>query len=145
MIACPSPPVRWSTARKLLALAAIAVLAGCGNRHSPDLFVLDRSGDVPGAQLRLRVYDDGQVRCDGGERRRLADQLVLDAREIARELNELAPRTLPRRPRSILRYRLRLAQGTVRFADNSRGQPPAMALTQAFTRRVARDVCGLPR
>ncbi len=129
----------------MILLALLAVLAGCGNRHSPDLFVLDRFGEVPGAQLRLRVYDDGQVRCNGGERRRLPDQLVLDAREIARELNELAPRTLRPRARSILRYRLRLEEGTVRFADNSRGQAPAMSLTQAFTRRVARDVCGLRR
>ncbi|MDQ4040886.1 MAG: hypothetical protein M3141_03955 [Actinomycetota bacterium] len=129
----------------MILLALLAVLAGCGNRHSPDLFVLDRAGEIPGAQLRLRVYDDGQVRCAAGERRRLPDQLVLDAREIARELNALAPRTLRPRPGSILRYRLRLEEGSVRFADNSRGQAPAMSLTQAFTRRVAREVCGLPR
>jgi hypothetical protein len=124
---------------------AVAAAAGCGNRTTPDLFALERYGSVPGARLSLRVNDNGQVRCNGGERRRLPDQQVLDAREIARELNEVAPRTLARRPGSILRYRLELEEGTVRFADNSRGQEEAMALTQAFARRVAREVCGLAR
>ena len=125
----------------MLALAG----AGCGNRRAPDLFVLTRTGAIPGAALTLRVYDDGQVRCNGGERRRLPEELLLDARRIARELNELAPAALPPRPRSILRYRMRLEEGTVRFADNSRGQARAMFETQAFARRVARDVCELLR
>jgi hypothetical protein len=120
-------------------------LGACGNRRAPDLFVLTRTGSIPGANLRLRVSDDGLVRCNGGERRRMSDDQVLDAREIARELNRIAPRTLPAARRSILRYRLRLEDGTVAFSDNSRGQTEEMARTQAFTRSVARGVCGLPR
>lgn len=125
--------------------AALAVAAGCGNRHAPDLFVIERSGAGPGARLQLRVYDDGQVRCNGGERRRLPDQRLLDAREIARELNALAPRTLPPGPRSVLRYRVELEEGVVRFADSSPGQVEAMFETQLLVRRIAREVCGLRR
>jgi hypothetical protein len=120
-------------------------LGACGNRRAPDLFVLTRTGSIPAANLRLRVSDDGLVRCNGGERRRLSDDQVLDAREIARELNRIAPRTLPAAPGSILRYRLRLEDGTVAFSDNSPGQTEEMAKTQAFARSVAREVCGLPR
>jgi hypothetical protein len=125
--------------------AAALVLAGCGNRTSPDLFALERSGSVPGARLALRVQDDGRVRCNGGERRRLPDQLLLDARQIARELNLVAPRTLRPGARSILAYKLRVEEGTVAFSDSSRGQTKEMYLAQAFARSVARRVCGLPR
>jgi hypothetical protein len=127
-----------------LALAAFAA-AGCGNRTSPDLFALERGGSVPGARLTLRVQDDGQVGCNGGARRRLPGELLLDAREIARGLNGVAPRTLAPGARSILSYRLRLEAGTVRFSDSSRGQTKEMYLAQAFARQVARQVCGLPR
>jgi hypothetical protein len=127
------------------ALIAAALAAGCGNRHAADLFVVERDGAVPGARLSLQVYDDGQVRCDGGPRRRLPEQVLLDAREIARELNELGPRALRPGPGSILRYRVRTEEGTVSFADSSRGQARAMYETQALTRRIAREVCGLPR
>jgi hypothetical protein len=124
---------------------ALVLAAACGNRASPDLFVLTRTGTIPGARLVLAVSDDGRVRCNRGERRRLPDQLLLDAREIARELNAIAPRRLRAGPRSILTYRLRLEEGTVRFSDSSRGQTEAMFATQAFSRRVAREVCGLRR
>ena len=126
-------------------LAAASTLAGCGNRQAPDLFLLTRTGSIPGARLTLRVTDDGLVRCNGGERRRMPDELLLDAREIARELNDIAPRTLAPGPRSILRYRLRLEEGRVAFSDSSRGQTKEMFLTQSFARQAARQVCRLPR
>lgn len=124
-----------------LALAA----AGCGNRNAPDLFVLTRTGSIPGANLRLQVTDDGLVRCNGGERKRMPDRDLLDAREIARELNAIAPRTLRPGPRSVLRYRLRLEKGVVAFSDSSRRQTKEMSLTQSLARQVARKVCRLPR
>jgi len=51
------------------ALALALVASGCGT-PSPDLFVVNRSGTIPGAKLTLRVVDDGSVRCDGREARR---------------------------------------------------------------------------
>ena len=131
--------------RALLVIAAAAALAGCGNRTAPDLFVLDRTGSVPGARLHLRVFDDGFVRCNGRSRQRIPDDLLLDAREIARELNEKGSRALPPGARSVLRYRLRLEDGTVAFSDSSARQSKTMFLTQEFTRRVAKGVCHLPR
>ena len=126
-------------------LAAAVAVAGCGNRTAPDLFVLSRTGTVPGARLTLRVSDDGLVRCNGGQRRRMPGDLLLDARQIARELNEKGSKTLPPGRRSVLRYRLRLEDATVTFSDSSRGQSDVMFLTQEFSRRVAKDVCGLAR
>ena len=131
----------------VLALALAAIGAGCGNRRAPDLFELHRTGAGPGARLSLRVSDDGRVRCNDAARVRMPDALLLEARELARELAGEATEgvSLPPRPGSQLRYRLRLEEGTVAFSDNSRGQRPEMFEAQRFARRIAREVCGLGR
>ena len=135
---------RWAT---IVAVAAGAAgIAACGTRP-PDLFLLSRSGSVPGAGLRLLVRDDGDVRCNGGAVRHLTDPQLLDARQIARELAEPASKhvSLPAGRGSVLHYRLRLEDGTVSFSDDSRGQTREMFLAQRFSRSVATSVCGLPR
>ena len=43
------------------------------------------------------------------------------------------------------RYRAELAEGTVAFADSSRAAPRTFVRLAAITRRISRDVCGLPR
>ena len=135
---------------RALALAALAAAAlavtGCGTEPA-DLFVVDRAGEIPGARLNLRVTDDGRASCN---RRPLVDitsaQLV-DARDIERDIEPLAARELAlrARPGSILRYRVETEQGTLRFADTSRGQPPPLFALAKLTRDVARDACGLAR
>jgi hypothetical protein len=136
--------MRWAAA-VLPAVAALA-LGGCGTTPF-DLFALQRTGSIPGARLRLVVRDDGVVHCNGGPRRHLSDPELLDAREIARELDRPATQhlTLPPGPGAVLRYRVRLEHGAVSFADDSRGQSKTMFLVQRFARTVARRVCGLPR
>jgi hypothetical protein len=133
-------------ARAVAVAAVVTVAAACGQR-SADLFVVERSGSIPGARLSLHVSDDGTARCNRGERRRLADPQLLTARQLARELEPLAARrlSLPAARGSVLRYRVRLATGVVTFSDNSPGLRPAMARTQAFTRSVATATCGLAR
>jgi hypothetical protein len=136
---------RTAVAAALAAAAAGAGL-GCGT-HAGDLFVLTRSGSVPGAALRLLVRDDGVVTCNGGREHMLSDPELLNAREIARQLSSRATKheSLPPGPAPVLRYRLRLQQGSVTFADDSAGQTKEMFLTQRFARTVAIQVCGLPR
>ncbi len=122
-------------------------LLGCGARY-PDLLVVQRSGSIPGARLTLLVNDGGTVRCNGGRERRLGDPNLLLARDIVRGLEREARRrrTLPPGPGSILRYRLRMEEGTVNFSDTSTGaRGGAFAQAQLFTRRVAQQVCGLQR
>ena len=128
------------------ALACAAVLAGCG-QAAPDLFLLQRDGSIPGARLTLRVSDDGYVRCNHGARRRLSDPQLLQARESAHELDRLARRDtrLPAGSQPVLRYRLRLREGTIAFSDDSPRQPRQLFAVQAFTRSVAKQVCRLAR
>jgi hypothetical protein len=131
-----------------LVAGLIAVgLLGCGARY-PDLLVVQRSGSIPGAALTLLINDGGTVRCNGRRERRLGDPNLLLARDIVRGLERDARqgRRLPPGPGSILRYRMRMEEGTVEFSDTSAGaHGGAFAQAQLFTRRVAQQVCGLPR
>jgi hypothetical protein len=127
-------------------LAAAAMIAACG-QPGADLFVVQRSGQGPGAALTLRVADDGYVRCNGGPRRRMSDEQLLLAREIQRELDGDAKQRVSRAPGpgSVLSYSVRLEHGTVRFSDTSPGISSEERKTAAFTREIATGVCRLPR
>jgi hypothetical protein len=130
----------------VVAGALAAGLSACGT-PSADLFVVSRTGSIPGASLSMLVGDGGTVRCNGGAERSLGDQRLLTARELARDLGEPAKKALSLAPGagSIMRYRVRTEHGTVSFSDTSKGQPAVFFRVAAFTREVAQDVCGLAR
>jgi hypothetical protein len=128
------------------ALACAAGLAACGG-EAHDLFLVQRSGTIPGARLSLRVTDDGRASCNQGRLVDISSAQLIDARELARDLEPLALRrlSLGAQPGSVLRYRVVLPDGSVRFADSSRGQPAALFRVAKLTREVARGACGLAR
>jgi hypothetical protein len=132
--------------RVLLAVAAAAGLLGCGT-PSADLFVVERTGDLPDAKLTLRVGDGGTVRCDGGEKVDIPSEDLLDARQLQKDLRPLLDRRtdLPARPGSLLRFRVTGKEGEARFAENSRGLPKVLAQVVAFTRKQAMAACGRER
>jgi hypothetical protein len=135
--------------RRLVGLAAAAALAaGCGS-PSADLFKVDRTGKGKGAALSLLVSDDGTVRCNGRPPVPVGAERLLEARQLARDLQKQAALglVLPAgdRRNTTFRYRAELADGTIGFADSSRGQPPTYIRLAAFTRVVARRVCKLRR
>lgn len=127
-------------------LAAAAALGGCG-AASADLFEVRRSGDDAAANLRLVVNDGGTVTCDGGEPRALQGDQLLEARELARELEAQSALLidLPPGPGAVLRYEVRTATGQVAFSDTSLGRPEPFDELTAFTKTVAEDVCGVER
>jgi hypothetical protein len=120
--------------------------AGCGAR-APDLMLVQRGGSVPGARLTLEVSDDGTVRCNRGERRRMADQQLLAARALARDLEHPAALHVALAPgrNRVFSYRVRLAEGTVSFTDTSPRLTPPLLRLQALTRSLATRTCDLPR
>jgi drug/metabolite transporter (DMT)-like permease len=129
----------------VVTLGTVFVATGCGT-PGHDLMVVKRSGDLPGAQLEMRIADDGFVVCNG-ERHEMASDLLIDAREVERDLEPIADKnlTLPARANSVLRYRIETEQGTVAFADTSGGQPEAFFRAALLVRRLAKEACGLPR
>jgi len=125
---------------------------GCGARAG-DLIAVQRSGDIPGARLKLVMTDDGRVNCNNGPDRMVTSQQLIDAREIVRALEgeddtegpaDRRVRLPPGRD-SILRYVVRVRVGSVSFADSSSGQPQEFLRLAGLTRAVAKGPCGLPR
>ena len=129
------------------ALAVALLLSGCGSA-SADLFKVERAGKGDGAKLTLIASDDGTVRCNGRSVPLGAERL-LEARQLARDLGTQAALGLELKPGpkedTTFTYRAELADGTVSFADSSRGLPPTYTRLAAFTRQVARGTCGLKR
>ena len=133
-------------ASAILALAAVVLGVGCGGIKAPDLFVVERSGDVPGAHLTLLVNEEGGVQCNGGAMLRLSDPGLVQARAIQEELNGPASKhtSLPARAGSVLSYYLREESGTVRFADNSASQLKVLRNLAMFILQTAQQICHLP-
>jgi hypothetical protein len=139
----------------LAALAMLVLLTGCGGGPPGDLFVVTRSGSIPGAGLVLRVTDDGRASCNGGPLVEIPSSDTIAAREARRELqggddkNAVGPADkglkLPPGPGAILRYVVLAEAGTVSFSDTSPRQPQVFRELAALTRRLAKGPCKLPR
>ena len=116
---------RAAAAAALAALAALA-MGACGS-EARDLFLVTRSGDVPGARLTLRVTDDGRASCNG---RPLVD--ITSAQLIAAREMRARPRACRRRhscawppgAQPVFSYRVRTEDGGVAWSDDS-GAPAA--------------------
>jgi hypothetical protein len=128
------------------ALAIAAALSACGGIKAPDLFIVQRSGDVAGARLTLLVNEEGGVRCNGGRTLKLSDPALIEARAIQEELSGPASKrlSLAAGPRSVLSYYVRDENGTVSFSDNSAGQPAVLRRLALFVLQSAQQVCRLP-
>ncbi len=138
-------------------LAGITVgLAACAEgTPSADLFVVERSGENPGADLTMLVTDGGFVRCNDGPEHMITSAQLIEARDIVRDLNDddreeteglfKTASSLPPRPNSQVSYVVRGEDGTARFADNSARAPEAYRKLQALVRTLAKGPCGLSR
>jgi hypothetical protein len=128
------------------ALAVALALGSCGGIQAPDLFIVQRSGSVPGARLTLLVNEEGGVHCNGGTTLKLSDSALIEARAIQEEISRLASKhlALPARPGSVLGYYLRDENGTVSFSDNSAGQSSVLRRLALFVLQTAQRVCHLP-
>ncbi len=134
-----------------LALLGVATLAACGGIKAPDLFIVQRSGSGPHARLTLLVNEEGGVHCNGvaarnGHKLKLSDSALVEARAIQEDLKEPASAqlSLAPGPQSVLSYSVRDEDGSVRFSDNSRGQPKVLRQLALFVLQTAQRVCGLP-
>jgi len=141
------------------AVAAAAALAGCGG-EAPDLLVIERTGTIPGAELTLRLTDDGRVRCNGGRLVDISSRQLIDARQAVRDLegeeDEVGPADRNLRlppgpengPASILAYEATVRDpptGSVAWSDTSPRQPPVFQRLALLTRQIAQGSCGLQR
>ena len=143
----PRRPPRGRPARALGGgLAAALLLGGCGGIRAPDLFLVQRTGSVPGASLTLLVNEEGGVRCNGGRTLKLDDAQLVEARSIQEDLRDPASKhiSLPPGPRPVFSYRVREESGSVSFSDDSPRQPRVFRRLALFVLRTAQRVCRLP-
>lgn len=148
----PHPPALVPAALLTALLAGLALaLSACGGITAPDIFIVQRSGSGPHAKLTLLVNEEGGVTCNGAAKRggrklKLSDPMLVEARAIQEDIKEYASKRLSLAPRtgSVLSYSLRDEDGSVRFSDNSAGQPKVFRELTLFVLQAAQRVCGLP-
>jgi hypothetical protein len=127
-------------------LVLAALLVACGGIRAPDLFIVQRSGNVAGARLTLLVNEEGGVHCNGGRVLKLSDPQLIEARSIQEDLHEPASRhtSLPPGSQAVLSYYVRDENGSVQFSDDSPRQPAVFRRLAAFVLQTAQTVCRLP-
>jgi hypothetical protein len=123
-------------------LAALAV-SGCGlDVQSPDLFLLTRTGSGP--KLTLLVNDSGTIRCNGGAARSLSDPLLLDARQLAGDLDQDVKNRLHFAGRAgVYTFSVHLQDGTLVFPDRAAAHHSELARAELFTLQAAQGPCRL--
>ncbi len=130
---------------QLVITAALALLlAGCGLEiQEPDLFLLTRTGE--GKTLTLLVNDSGTISCNGAKTKMLADPLLIQARDLAQNLNgdATAKLNIARTANSVDFYTIKLAGGTIRFPDTAGARHQELAQAELFTVQTAQQACGL--
>jgi len=117
---CLRPPI--VAAGLLVALA----MASCGT-PSPDLFIVDRGGTVPGAKLNLLVSDQ-TARCNNAPAKPLTSGQITEARDIRRDLLlvQTEGRAIPRfAPAQIFDFAVQTEAGRLSFPDTQQ-RPPVL-------------------
>ena len=104
--------------------------------------MLTRTGQ--GRTLTLLPNDGGTIRCDGGKARPLPDSLLIEARDLAQDLDKDARHTWPsRRHRGHrVHYRIKLEHGTITFPDSAARSRKELSRATLFAAQAAQRACG---
>lgn len=125
---------------------AAATLAGCTGIKASDLFLVTRTPAAGGASLTLLINEEGGVQCNGAKTLKISDRQLIFAREIQEDLQKPASEglSLPPGPRPVFNYTVRDENGSVRFSDDSAGQPEVLHKLALFVLEVGQGVCHVP-
>jgi hypothetical protein len=125
----------------LLALAAAAALTGCGG-SAGELITISVTGGGEAPQ-RLVVTGDGRGHCNDGAESVLPSDLVIDAREVERQLKRAAAdrRSYTDGPRGARRYVISTNDGIVTFVEGARSAPTAVGRAILLRQNLKRELC----
>ena len=123
------------------------LVAGVRARRRPPPTCSCCSAPGQGKTLTLLVNDSGTIRCNGGKARPISDPLLLEARDLAKDLDQDVQdnRRFPQ-PAKVFSYRVTLQDGTLSFSDAAAaGDPkyPELARAELFAAQAAQGPCGL--
>ena len=129
------------TAAALIAAAAAALVVGCGGSAGDLLTISTTGGDAP--SHNFLVTGDGRGQCDSGKEVVLPSNVVLDAREVEREVKKYAKarRTYLTGPAAARRYTLSTKDGFVSFVEGARGAPPVISKAVELSLELRRALC----
>ena len=131
--------------RAAVVLLLAALVTGCGFEvEEPDLFLVTRTG-AQGHELSLLVNDGGTISCDGGKPKNLSDPLLLQARDLASNLNDdvNAKLRFPANAGSVYTYTVKVQNGTMSFPDTAGLSRKELSDLELFVVQAAANPCGL--
>jgi len=131
--------VRWTAPL----LAAGVLVAGCGG-DAGDLMAIEVSpGATKTKPLEIVIESDGQASCNDRPEEQIPSDLLIDARELERELGDLAEEGAFFEPTGAGRreYVVRIKAGAVRWSEGKRGIPRELPRMQLLALRLDRLLC----
>jgi hypothetical protein len=135
---------RLPAAAVALALLGGALTAGCGG-ESGDLMAIEATGGGAGrASFDIVVANDGRGSCNGGAEEKIPSDLVIDAREIERDLGSLAEdgaAYLEGSARGRRELAVRVKAGAVRWTEGAPDLPDVLPRTQLLALQLDRLLC----
>jgi hypothetical protein len=130
--------------RGAAAIGACLLLAGCGGTAG-DLMAIEVEGGVASARgpLDIVVQSDGRGECNDRPSETVPSDLVLDTRELERDLKDLAESgaRFPARGAKGAHFVVRIKAGTIRWDEKARGLPTELRRAQLIALRLDRLLC----
>ena len=124
----------------LCAALAAGLLGGCGG-EAGDLIAIETAGGAK-PEHRIVVTGDGRGSCDGSDLGSIPSDRLIDAREVERDLEDLASEsaTFPEQP-GRRRYTARTDEGIVRWSEGARELPPVLPEASLLELQLERELC----
>ena len=124
-------------------LIAGLLAAGCGGEAGDLMAIEIAKGPARGRGLDIVIKSDGRATCNDGAEEAIPSELLIDARELERDLGDLAEQGAFFEPTGAGRreYVVRIKAGTVRWSEGNRGLPRELPRTQLLALRLDRLLC----
>jgi hypothetical protein len=129
--------------RLVLCAASVGLLASCGG-SAGDLIALEVSGGFESQAVRLTVTDDGRGRCGDGGLEPISNERLIEAREVERDIEELAEegaRFADREGPAGRHYVASTRAGTVRWAEGAPALPEVLPRAALLAEELQDDLC----
>lgn len=125
-------------------IVLLALLLGSCGGTSGDLMAIEVSGgEGQGGTLDIVVANDGRGTCNERPERPIPSDVVIEARELERELADLAEEgvTYESSGNEQREYVVRTKAGTVRWSEGEPGLPEVLPRTQLLALKLDRLLC----